>query len=41
MEGHMTRALFRVSLAIASLFVAAGECAADSMLFGGIGFGSM
>jgi hypothetical protein len=40
MEGHMTRVLFRLSLAIAWLFVAADKSAADSMLFGGIGFGS-
>ena len=36
----MTRVLFRLSLAIAWLFVAADKSAADSMLFGGIGFGS-
>ena len=37
----MTRVLFRLGLAIAWLFVAADKSAADSLLFGGIGFGSM
>ncbi len=36
----MTRVLLRVSIATAWLLAAPGESAADSMLFGGIGFGS-